>query len=299
MAEQEKPVAPAKPVEPPKKMEFKLLGHNYVTPDLVAKVTGRARYAEDFRAEGMAFIKLMPSPRPHAKIRSIDDSAALAMEGVLGILTAKDLPPPPAPPGGGGGAPAAGRGGAAAASGAAGAPAASGAAGATGNPPARGAASTGTPGGTPPPQAAAPGTGGAPAAPAPAAGAAPVTAAPPPPPMPPEFALTMEPVYEGEPILAVAALTEEIASAAIEKIVIDWEPLPFVTDPIESLRPGSPNGRSEGNVFVGASMRTIKWTPEQMARYDAGKFPHEAEATETALFGDVEKGFKEADLIVE
>jgi CO/xanthine dehydrogenase Mo-binding subunit len=301
MAEQEKPVAPAKPVEPPKKMEFKLLGHNYVTPDLVAKVTGRARYAEDFRAEGMAFIKLMPSPRPHAKIRSIDDSAALAMEGVLGILTAKDLPPPPAPPGGGGGAPAAGagRGGAAAASGAAGAPAASGAAGATGNPPARGAASTGTPGGTPPPQAAAPGTGGAPAAPAPAAGAAPVTAAPPPPPMPPEFALTMEPVYEGEPILAVAALTEEIASAAIEKIVIDWEPLPFVTDPMESLRPGSPNGRVEGNVFVGASMRTIKWTPEQMARYDSGKFPSDAEATETATFGDVDAGFKEADLIVE
>src|SRR5688572_1932185 len=144
MADQEKPVAPAKPAEPPKKMEFKLLGHNYVTPDLVAKVTGRARYAEDFRADGMAFIKLMPSPRPHAKIRSIDDSAALAMEGVLGIVTAKDLPAPPAPPGGGGGgaAPGGGRGGAPAASGAACAPAASGAAGATGNPPARGAAST-------------------------------------------------------------------------------------------------------------------------------------------------------------
>ena len=40
MAEQQKPVAPSKPIEPPKKMEFKLLGHNYVTPDLVAKVTG-------------------------------------------------------------------------------------------------------------------------------------------------------------------------------------------------------------------------------------------------------------------
>ena len=39
---QDKPVAPAKPVEPPKKMEFKLLGHNYTTPDLVAKVTGAA-----------------------------------------------------------------------------------------------------------------------------------------------------------------------------------------------------------------------------------------------------------------
>ena len=80
-------------------MEFKLLGHNYTTPDLVAKVTGKAKYAEDYRAEGMVFIKLMPSPRPHAKIRSIDASAALAMPGVHGILTAKDLPAPPPPPG--------------------------------------------------------------------------------------------------------------------------------------------------------------------------------------------------------
>ena len=106
MAEQEKPVAPAMPAgmpkaaEPPKKMEFKLLGHNYQTPDLVAKVTGKAKYAEDYRGEGMVFIKLMPSPRPHAKIRNIDASAALAMPGVHGILTAKDLPAPPAPPGG-------------------------------------------------------------------------------------------------------------------------------------------------------------------------------------------------------
>ena len=80
-------------------MEFKLLGKNYQTQDLVAKVTGQAKYAEDFRAEGMVFVKLMPSPRPHAKIRSIDASAALAMPGVHGILTAKDLPAAPAPRG--------------------------------------------------------------------------------------------------------------------------------------------------------------------------------------------------------
>src|SRR5918993_2401098 len=102
---QDKPVVPATPEAPaasteaPKKMEFRLLGHNYVTPDLVAKVTGGAKYAEDFRADGMVFIKLMQSPRPHAKIRSIDASAALAMPGVHGILTAKDLPAPPPPPG--------------------------------------------------------------------------------------------------------------------------------------------------------------------------------------------------------
>ena len=49
--------------------------------------------------------------------------------------------------------------------------------------------------------------------PAPAAGAAPATRLPPPP-MPPEFALTDEPVYEGEPILAIAADSEELAAGS-------------------------------------------------------------------------------------
>ena len=37
----------------------------------------------------------------------------------------------------------------------------------------------------------------------------------------PEVALTNEPVYEGEPILAVAADSEELAAAAIERIVVE------------------------------------------------------------------------------
>ena len=56
-----------------------LVGKNYTTPDLVAKVTGRAKYAEDFRADGMLFCKLLLSPMPHARVRRIDASAALAM----------------------------------------------------------------------------------------------------------------------------------------------------------------------------------------------------------------------------
>jgi len=285
MAEQEKPAAPAAPAAPPKKMEFRLLGHNYVTQDLVAKVTGQAKYAEDFRAEGMVFIKLMPSPRPHARVRSIDASAALAMPGVHGILTAKDLPAPPPPPGP--------------------PPAAAAGAAAPARPAAAPGSNQGVPAGTPPPQAATPPASGAPAAPAPASGTTPpvpaaaAPAAPAAPPMPPEFALTDEPVYEGEPILAIAADSEELAAEAIEKIVIDFEPLPFVIDPLEGLRPGSPNGRTQGNVFVGPSMRTMKWTDADMAMVDSGKFPSGAESTETSLFGDIEKGFAEADLIVE
>ena len=274
---QEKPAAP--PVIPAPPKEFKILGKNYVTPDLVAKVTGRAKYSEDHRAEGMLFIKLMPSPRPHARVISIDASAALAMPGVHGILTADDLPAPPPPP-----APPA----------APPAPAAQGgvpATGATGAGGAAGAAGAAT-GGSPAPGQQRPAT--------PPAGATPPAAAPPAaPPMPAEFALTKEPVYEGEPILAIAADSEEIAAEAIDRIVVSFAPLPHVIDPLEGLRPGSPNGREQGNVFVGPSMRTLKWTAEDMALVDQGKFPANAEAAETLTFGDIQKGFAEADLVLE
>ena len=72
----------------------KLVGENYSTPELRAKVTGRSKYAEDFRAEGMLFTRLVLSPYAHARIRSIDASAALAMPGVKAILTADDVPGP-------------------------------------------------------------------------------------------------------------------------------------------------------------------------------------------------------------
>src|SRR5712691_9733894 len=74
------------------KPNYKLIGKNYTTPDLVAKVTGKAKYAEDFRAEGMLFAKLVLSPMPHARVKSIDMGAALAMPGVKAILTVDDLP---------------------------------------------------------------------------------------------------------------------------------------------------------------------------------------------------------------
>src|SRR5712671_7106040 len=129
-------------IVPPNK--YKLIGKDYPTGDLYAKVTGKAKYAEDFRADGMLFCKLLLSPMPHARVRNIDTRAALAMPGVKAILTAGDLPD------------------------------------------LKGA----------------------------------------------ERALTNEPLYQGEPILAVAAVDEATAAAAIERIEIDLEPLPFVTDPV-------------------------------------------------------------------
>ncbi len=64
------------------KQQYKLIGKNFVVPDVVAKVTGRAKYVEDFRADGMVFCKTLTSPIPHAKIRSIDTSEAIKMPGV-------------------------------------------------------------------------------------------------------------------------------------------------------------------------------------------------------------------------
>ena len=74
--------------------EQKLVGRNYSTPDLRAKVTGRAKYAEDFRVEGMLHARLLLSPYPHARVKRIDASAALAMPGVKAILTADEVPGP-------------------------------------------------------------------------------------------------------------------------------------------------------------------------------------------------------------
>ena len=50
-------------------MAYDLLGKNFVPPDVHGKVTGKAKYAEDFRAEGMVFCKLLLSPMPHARVR--------------------------------------------------------------------------------------------------------------------------------------------------------------------------------------------------------------------------------------
>jgi len=70
----------------------KLIGENYQTADLLAKVTGRAQYAEDYRAEGMLFCKLLLSPMPHARVRQIDLREAQQMPRVRAVETAENVP---------------------------------------------------------------------------------------------------------------------------------------------------------------------------------------------------------------
>ena len=211
---------------------YKLIGKNYTTPDLYAKVTGQAKYAEDFRAEGMLFCKLLLSPMPHARVKGIHTDAALAMPGVKAILTANDLPAP---------------------------------------------ADTLTDNGT--------------VIKASKWG---------------ERGLTNEPVYQGEPILAVAAVDELTAAEAIEKIEIDFERLPFVVDPLDSLRPGGTNPRIDGNVWTRPAGQTpgppvvteLKWTKADFAEEKHGRLPM-GKAPDEWTYGDVDSGFKNAALVLD
>jgi xanthine dehydrogenase molybdenum-binding subunit len=235
LVDNKKAVDPTKTAERTYGAGYKLIGKNYETPDLYAKVTGNAKYAEDFRAEGMLFCKLLLSPMPHARVKRIDAKAALAMPGVKAILTADDLPAP---------------------------------------------ADTLTDNGT--------------VIKASKWG---------------ERGLTMEPVYQGEPVLAVAAVDELTAAEAIEKIQIDFEPLPFVIDPLETLRPGGPNPRTDGNVWTRPAaagsqgpgtpaVTELKWTKadfeeERHGRLPMGKSPDEWK------YGDLDSGFKNAALVLD
>jgi CO/xanthine dehydrogenase Mo-binding subunit len=189
-----------------------LFKQNYAPKDLIPKITGRARYSEDFRAEGMLFAKLLLSPMPHARVRRIDTRAALNVEGVVAVATAEDAPEvaPPVEP-----------------------------------------------------------------------------------------ALTNNPLYQGQPIAAVAAVDEWAAARGVEALRAELTPLAFVLDPLEGLRPGSPNARSEGNVLRGQEHETLKWSGSVFRRAERGEFPQDAEVTDDWSFGDVEDAFARADLVLE
>ena len=71
---------------------FSQVGSRPVRPDGVDKVTGRARYGADISAPGMLIGKVLRSPHPHARIRSIDSAKAEALDGVKAVATRDDFP---------------------------------------------------------------------------------------------------------------------------------------------------------------------------------------------------------------
>ena len=190
-------------------MAYTLLGHDFTPPDLQAKVTGRAKYAEDFRADGMLFCRLLTSTMPHARVK-IDASEALAMDGVVAVLTADDVPPAAAPA---------------------------------------------------------------------------------------EPILTNEPLFVGDRILAVAARSEALAQEAIDRIKVEYEPLPYVIDPLASLFPAGPDARTDGNVVTAQGVKSVKWTAGDFAA--AGDaLPMGAAGAEWS-FGDLDAGFAAAKYVLD
>ena len=186
-------------------MAYTLLGHDFAPPDLRAKVTGKAKYTEDARADGMLFCRLLTSTMPHARVK-IDATEAVAMEGVVAVLTADDVPPATAPA---------------------------------------------------------------------------------------EPILTNEPLFIGDRILAVAARSEELAQEAIDRIKVEYEPLPYVIDPLASLFPAGPDARSDGNVVTQQGVKQVKWTAADFATDGENKLPMGAPGAEWS-FGDLEAGFQQA-----
>ncbi len=74
---------------------YKVIGTRPIRHDGVDKVTGRALYAADIHLPGTLFSKMLRSPHAHARIVSIDTSAAEALEGVTAVVTSADLPEAP------------------------------------------------------------------------------------------------------------------------------------------------------------------------------------------------------------
>ena len=73
-------------------VDFKYVGTRPVRPDGVDKVTGRAQYGADQDLPNMLHGKVLRSPHAHARIKSVDVSGALAMEGVYAAVCGRDFP---------------------------------------------------------------------------------------------------------------------------------------------------------------------------------------------------------------
>src|SRR5438105_15780450 len=69
-----------------------VLGTPVVRLDARAKVTGRHRYMSDIDTPGALWAVLVRSPYPHARVRSIDFTRALALDGVVAAFGPADVP---------------------------------------------------------------------------------------------------------------------------------------------------------------------------------------------------------------
>ena len=179
-----------------------VIGQSVPKTDGVAKVTGRTAYAADMIQPGMLTGRMLCSPHAHARILSIDTSAAEQMKGVYAVATNAD-------------------------------------------------ATTNRIGQF----------------------------------LEDRYVLAHERVrYVGEPVAAVAATDDETAAEALDRIVVEYEPLPAIFDPKEAMKPGAP--------IFHPDLATYK---DNGPSRRSGNVRNEVRVKR----GDVEKAFAECDVIVE
>lgn len=83
---------PERALEEDEAVEGSYIGANVRRLDAPSKVSGRLKYAADMKMPDMLQMQVLRSPRPHARILSIDTGPAEAMEGVACVITAQDVP---------------------------------------------------------------------------------------------------------------------------------------------------------------------------------------------------------------
>ena len=74
--------------------DFSIIGKTTAMIDAAEKTTGSGKYTDDLRVKGMLVGKILHSPYPHARIKSIDTSRAEALDGVVAVVIGKDAPNP-------------------------------------------------------------------------------------------------------------------------------------------------------------------------------------------------------------
>ena len=74
--------------------DFSIIGKPTAMIDAAEKTTGSGKYTDDLSLPGMLVGKILHSPYPHARIKSIDTSRAEKCEGVIVVAVGKDAPNP-------------------------------------------------------------------------------------------------------------------------------------------------------------------------------------------------------------
>src|SRR3972149_6317733 len=67
------------------------MGHSVKRKEDPRFIRGKGTYVDDIQLPGMLYLDIVRSPFAHAKIKKIDTSKALAIPGVLAVITGQDL----------------------------------------------------------------------------------------------------------------------------------------------------------------------------------------------------------------